>query len=65
MKCRVVIEEHISVAFDVEATSAEEAVEIGKRMYHTEEIAVDPYSAPTCKMIWADDGQYQTPWEEF
>ena len=65
MKTIVIIEEHISQAFEVEADTLEEAMEIAEQKYNDGEFVVDAFNAPTAKLMMADDGRYQTDWEEF
>lgn len=65
MKITVTIEEHISQAFEVEADTIQEAKEIAWQKYYNGEFVVDAFNAPTAKLMMADDGQYQTDWEEF
>lgn len=65
MKITVTIEEHISQAFEVEANTLEEAMQIAEQKYYNGEFVVDSFNAPNAKLMMADDGQYQTEWEEF
>lgn len=65
MKIKVIIEEHISQEFEVEAENIEDALEKAERMYYNEELVVDAFNAPTCKLMMADDGEKQTEWTEF
>ena len=65
MKITVTIEEHISQAFEVESDTLEEAMQIAEQKYYDGEFVVDAFNAPTAKLMMADDGQYQTEWEEF
>ena len=65
MTIKVIIEEHISEEFEIEADSVEEAMEIAKQMYFDGELVVDAFNAPTCKLMMADDGEKQTEWTEF
>ena len=65
MKITVTIEEHISQAFEVEADTIEEAMQIAEQKYYDGEFVVDSFNAPNAKLMMADDGQYQTEWEEF
>ena len=64
MKIKVTIEEHISQAFEVEADTLEEAMQIAEQKYYNGEFVVDSFNAPNAKLMMADDGQYQTDWEE-
>ena len=65
MKITVTIEEHISQAFEVEADTLEEAMQIAEQKYYNGEFVVDAFHAPTAKLIMADDGEHCTEWEEF
>ena len=65
MKITVTIEEHISQAFEVEADTIEEAMQIAEQKYYDGEFVVDSFNAPNAKLMMADDSQYQTEWEEF
>lgn len=65
MKTKVVIEEHISQEFYVEADNIDEAMEIAEKEYYAGNFVVDIYNAPTCKLMMADDGEHQTKWTEF
>ena len=65
MKIKVIIEEHISQEFEIEAENIEEAMEKAEEMYYNEELVVDSFNAPTCKLMMADDGERQTEWTEF
>ena len=64
-KIKVIIEEHISQEFEVEAYDIEEAMEIAERMYYDGEFVVDAFNAPTAKLMCADDGENQSEWTEF
>ena len=65
MKIKVIIEEHICQEFEIEADTIEEAMQIAEQKYYDGEFVVDAFNAPTAKLMMADDGQYQTEWEEF
>ena len=65
MKITVTIEEHSSQAFEVEADTSQEAIQIAEQKYYDGEFVVDAFNAPNAKLMMADDGQYQTEWEEF
>lgn len=65
MKIKVTIEEHIGQEFEVEADTIEEAMQIAEQKYYDGEFVVDAFNAPNAKLMMADDGQYQTEWEEF
>lgn len=67
MKFKVTIEEHISQAFEVEASSMEEAMQIAEQKYSDGEFVVDNCNAPTAQLMMAEDevtGEC-TEWEEF
>ena len=63
----VIIEEHISSSWSIEATSIEEAMEIAKQKYDNGEFVVDAYNAPTAKLMQVENEETgeQTEWEEF
>ena len=67
IKFRVTIEEHISQAFEVEATDIGEAMESARQKYNNEEFVVDAFNAPTARLMMAEDeyGAECTEWEEF
>ena len=65
MKIKVTIEEHIGQEFEIEADTIEEAMQIAEQKYYDGEFVVDAFNAPTAKLMMADDGRYQTEWEEF
>jgi hypothetical protein len=65
MKIKVIIEEHISKEMEIEADSMEEAMEKAEDYYYNGEFAVDTLGIPSCTLMMADDGQYQTDWVEF
>ena len=66
-KFKITIEEHISQAFEVEATDIGEAMEIARQKYNDGEFVVDAFNAPTAKLMMAEDeyGAECTEWEEF
>ena len=64
MKITVTIEEHISQAFEVEADTLEEAMQIAEDKYRSGEFVLDNASV-TAKFMMADNGNKQTLWEEF
>ena len=65
-KINVIIEEHISQKFQVEAETIEEAMKIAEQKYHNGEFVVEP-SAPTAKLMSAhtDDWFECSEWKEF
>ena len=65
MKIKVIIEEHISGEFEVEAANIEEAMEIAADKYYTGELVVEPNCYPTARLMMADDGNECTEWTEF
>lgn len=65
MKTIVIIEEHISQAFEVEADTLEEAMEIAEQKYNDGEFVVDAFNAPTAKLMMAENDCEATEWEEF
>lgn len=65
MKIKVTIEEHISQEFEIEAEDIGDALEKAEQMYYNEELVVDSFNAPTCKLMMADDGEMTTEWVEF
>lgn len=66
-KFKVIIEEHISQAFEVEATDLGEAMEIAEQKYNAGEFVVDAFNAPTAKLMMVEDeyGAECTEWKEF
>ena len=65
MKIKVIIEEHISGEFEVEAADIEEAMEIAEQKYWDGKFVVDSMSMPTARLMMADDGNECTEWVEF
>lgn len=65
MKITVSIEEHISQKFEIEAEDIGDALKKAEQMYYNEELVVDSFNAPTCKLMMADDGEMTTEWVEF
>lgn len=65
-KINVVIEEHISQKFQVEAETLEEAMKIAEQKYHNGEFVVEP-STPTAKLMsaYTDDWSDCSEWKEF
>ena len=71
-KFKITIEEHISQAFEVEATDISEAMEMAKQKYEDGEFVIDAFNAPTARLMMAEyeaveDNEHdeQTEWEEF
>ena len=65
MKITVTIEERISQAFEVEADTLEDAMEIAKEKYRYVYFVVESNGYPTAKLMMADDGKNCTEWSEF
>ena len=65
MKIKVIIEERISGEMEIEADSIEDAMDKAEEYYYNGEFAIDPFSVPNCKLMYADDGEHQTEWTEF
>ena len=65
MKITVTIEEHISQAFEVEADTLEEAMQIAEQKYYDGEFVVDAFNAPTAKLMMAENNYEATEWSEF
>ena len=64
MKITVTIEEHISQAFEVEADTFEEAMEIAEDKYRSGEFVLEN-PCVTKKLMMAEDDYEVTLWEEF
>ena len=64
MKITVTIEEHISQAFEVEADTLEEAMQIAEDKYRSGEFVLDNASV-TAKLMMAENEYESTEWEEF
>ena len=64
MKITVTIEEHISQAFEVEADTIEEAMEIAEDKYRSGEFVVEN-PCITAKLMMAENNYEATEWEEF
>lgn len=65
-KFKIIIEEHISQEFEVDAASIEEAKEVAENKYYDGEFVVDNCNAPTAKLMYAEDEDGRcTEWEEF
>lgn len=65
-KFTIIIEEHISKAFEVEADDIGEAMEIAEEKYKNGEFVVEP-STPTARLMMAEDNENNecTEWSEF
>ena len=64
MKITVTIEEHISQAFEVEADTLEEAMQIAEDKYRSGKFVLDNASV-TAKLMMAENEYESTEWEEF
>lgn len=64
MKITVTIEEHINQAFEVEADTLEEAMEIAEDKYRSGEFVLEN-PCVTKKLMMAEDDYEVTLWEEF
>ena len=64
MKITVTIEEHISQAFEVEADTIEEAMEIAEDKYRSGEFVLEN-PCITAKLMMAENNYEATEWEEF
>ena len=64
MKITVTIEEHISQAFEVEADTLEEAMQIAEDKYRSGEFVLEN-PCVTKKLMMAEDDYEVTLWEEF
>ena len=64
MKITVTIEEHINQAFEVEADTFEEAMEIAEDKYHSGEFVLDK-SCVTSRLMMAENNYEATEWKEF
>lgn len=65
MKIKVIIEEHISREMEIEAPDTEEAMEIAENLYYNGEFAPEVTGEVSCRLMMADDGEYDTEWVEF
>ena len=65
MKIKVIIEEHISKEMEIEAENIEEAMEIAEEYYYNGDFAADTIGIPSCKLMYANDGECDTEWVEF
>ena len=66
-KFKIIIEEHISGTFEVEAEDMEQAMEIAEDKYKMGEFVVESDGYPTAKLMMAEDEETCecTEWEEF
>ena len=64
-KIKVVIEEHISQAFEVEAADLDEAMEIAEKLYLDGVFVVNTSNEPTAKFMCAEDDEELTDWVQF
>lgn len=64
MKITVTIEEHISQAFEVQADTIEEAMQIAEDKYSSGEFVLEN-PCVTAKLMMAENNYEATPWEEF
>lgn len=64
MKITVNIEEHISQAFEVEADTLEEAMQIAEDKYRSGEFVLDNANV-TARLMMAENNYEATEWEEF
>ena len=64
MKIKVIIEEHISQAFEVEADTLEEAMQIAEDKYRSGEFVLDNANV-TVRLMMAENNYEATEWEEF
>ena len=64
MKITVTIEEHISQAFEVEADTLEEAMQIAEDKYYNNGFVLEN-PCLTDRLMMADDGNNQTEWRKF
>lgn len=64
MKIKVIIEEHISQAFEVEADTLEEAMQIAEDKYRSGEFVLDNANV-TARLMMAENNYEATEWEEF
>ena len=64
MKITVTIEEHISQAFEVEADTLEEAMQIAEDKYHSGEFVLEN-PCVTSRLMMAENNYESTEWSEF
>ena len=64
MNITVTIEEHISQAFEVEADTLEEAMQIAEDKYRSGEFVLDNANV-TARLMMAENNYEATEWEEF
>ena len=64
MKITVTIEEHISQAFEVEADTLEEAMQIAEDKYHNGEFVLEN-PCVTSRLMMAENNYEYSEWSEF
>ena len=64
MKITVTIEEHINQAFEVEADTFEETMEIAEDKYRSGEFVLDDANV-TSRLMMSENDYEATEWEEF
>ena len=64
MKITVTIKEHINQAFEVEADTLEEAMEIAEDKYRSGKFVLDDANV-TARLMMAENDYEATEWEEF
>ena len=64
MKITVTIKEHINQAFEVEADTLEEAMEIADDKYYSGDYILDNANV-TARLMMAENDYESTEWEEF
>lgn len=65
MKIKVIVEEHISREMEIEAEDMEDAMDIAEELYYNGEFAPGVNEEVSCKLMYANDGEYDTEWVEF
>ncbi len=65
MKYKIIIEEVVADTFEVEANSADEAIEIAEEKYHKCEIVLEPGEVQAKRMYACDENRNMTEWREF
>lgn len=64
-KIKVIIEEHISQTFEVEAANIDEAMEIAEKLYVDGIFVVNTSNEPSAKFMCAEDDEELTDWVQF